>query len=68
MKDILSIEMGLEQEMQAVGDSQSLYFTPSGTPMRDVAADNVAKEDGKVVSPRRLVVFSLQIGNSGYES
>jgi len=53
MKDILSIEMGLEQEMQAVGDSQSLYFTPSGTPMRDVAADNVAKEDGKVVSPRR---------------
>ena len=55
MKDILNSDRVLD--LEGLGDSQSLYFTPTGTPFRDISNDKgtpIRDENGRIIySPSR---------------
>ena len=54
MKDILNTDRVLD--LEGLGESQSLYFTPAGTPFRDISEKGtpVRDEAGRVIySPTR---------------
>ena len=47
MKEILDIEKNLNLGDMAISDSQSLYYTPSGTPLRDLSLSPM-KDAGEI--------------------
>ena len=55
MRDILNTDRVLD--LEGLGDSQSLYFTPTGTPLRDISGVKgtpVGDENGRIIySPSR---------------
>lgn len=63
MKQILDVDK-VNLADYPLGDSQSLYFTPSGTPMRDMSMKGTpVREDPELYSPTR----SPEKGKKGHK-